>query len=319
VRAERKTAALAFVAWTLRAITAGAHCRTTTCDVGNPDSTCHEGIAGCTPISWQNGCTWFGVQEDGSKKLGISHDTLHARVAQAFANWAAIDCGGGLHPAFAIQDTDALYGDAGCDEAEFTKQDAGLRANADVWMFRDDGWPYTGSTTTIALTTVTVDLTLGSNYGRILDADVEINSFGNAIVTTPIAPAGAAALDAIVAHESGHFLGLAHSQSETSTMYAYYDPKGARASLTSDDTEALCGVYAGAASAPSCPEPEPIFGFSKYCGGTDPSTKPETASGGSHGCSVGQGQDARLPMWSVLLGVGVIAARRRSLRRRTTS
>jgi hypothetical protein len=48
-------------------------------------------------------------------------------------------------------------------------------------------------------------------------------------------------LQAILTHEAGHFLGLAHATDTNAIMYAYYQPGAIQ--LTSDDVDAICTVY----------------------------------------------------------------------------
>lgn len=296
------------IVW-LHASTANAYCRTTTCDVDNAEGGCTWDDNNCATsgesLYWPDSCGWFGVQKDGSAKRKISYDTLHSAVVNAFGKWSKADCGGGAVPSFALQDTDTLYGPIECATHEFNKH----AANASTWMFKDDGWPYVGTTTTIALTTLSVDI----KTGRILDADVEINSFGTNITTSDTNVG--ADLDSIVTHESGHFLGLAHSAVASSTMFPNY-PGIAIRSLDPDDEEGICAVYPPSAP-PVCSEPEPLYGFSRYCGGINPSSKPDpaAASGGSKGCAVGPASPSGAASALTALALaGALAARRRRSR-----
>ncbi len=295
---------------------AHAFCRTTTCNAANPDANCsYDPVTGCAetgyPLFWPNRCTWFGVQEDGSPKLGISHETFHAAIAQAFQTWGAATCSGGGHPSFGIEDTDALYGDAICDQQEFNQPKNGVvTANANVWMFRDSNWPYAGTSNTIALTTLTVDL----DNGEILDADVELNSAEQPISTT--GAAGSADLLSIVTHESGHFLGLAHTRVADATMYANYTPSADIATLAPDDEQGICSIYPASDGTPTCPEPEPLYGFSRYCGGVNPSTEPVPLKSPSRGCNVSRVAADHDVRAYALLAAGLFFRRReRSLRR----
>lgn len=313
--------------------TAGAYCRTTTCDVDNTLESCTWDASGCTtsghPLFWPDRCGWFGVQKDGSPKRHISYDTLHTYVVDAFEKWSQADCGGGKTPSFALADTDLLYGPVECAAHEFNSRGA----NASAWMFRDESWPYVGASVTIALTTVSVEL----STGRIIDADVEINSYGTNITTSDSAVG--ADLDSIVTHESGHFLGLAHSDVTTATMFPSYSGISAR-SLDPDDESGICAAYPPAA-APVCGPPEPVYGFSRYCKGVNPSTLPASSgtdagapdgpprpsSGGpngdqsqkpstseSGGCAIGHSESERAgeePLGIVLAGIALIRRRAR--------
>lgn len=286
--------------------TAAAFCRTTTCDVESPPPECAENATnadGCStlgkPLQWPKRCSWFGVQKNGSPKLGISYDAFHDAVKQAFAKWASVDCGGGQHPSFAMADTDELYGPAVCDTPEFNAD----QANASVWMFRDSSWSH--GPTAIALTQLSADL----STGKIYDADVELNSFEVNITTADAI--GQANLEAIVTHEAGHFLGLAHSLDPDSTMLANYTP--IVRDLSPDDVAGICAVYPPSEGAPVCDEPEPLYGFSRFCGGVSPSTTPETGLGVSGaGCSIVPVQ-RKSPFWPVLVAFVALFVRRRGV------
>jgi MYXO-CTERM domain-containing protein len=289
----------------LHASTASAYCRTTTCDVDNAAGDCSWDADKCAtsgaPLYWPDSCGWFGIQKDGSPKRHISYETFHSTVVNAFGKWAKANCGGGAVPSFALEDTDELYGPVECAKHEFNKH----AANASTWMFLDDGWPYVGATTTIALTTLSVDI----KTGRILDADVEINSFGTNITTSDVNVG--ADLDSIVTHESGHFLGLAHSAVGMSTMFPNY-PGIAIRSLHPDDEEGICAAYPPS-KPPVCGQPEPLYGFSKECGGANPVTQPEpSGSDKTNGCAVALGAPSGAP--TTLIGLALVsglAARRR--------
>ena len=57
---------------------------------------------------------------------------------------------------------------------------------------------------------------------------------------------GAYDLQAILTHETGHFLGLAHATEATSVMYAFY--RQGAIDLTEDDAAGLCSIYPPAQS-----------------------------------------------------------------------
>jgi MYXO-CTERM domain-containing protein len=48
-------------------------------------------------------------------------------------------------------------------------------------------------------------------------------------------------LQAILTHEAGHFLGLAHSVDTSAIMYAFYSPGSIH--LTPDDVAGICTIY----------------------------------------------------------------------------
>lgn len=127
--------------------------------------------------------------------------------------------------------------------------DCGLNPCADtvhdtkhLIVFRDNSWSGTDAVNTLALTVVTYGVVTGTIY----DADTEINTFQHNVTTEePPPPAGYPAntydLQAILTHEAGHFLGLAHSVDTSAVMYAYYHPGSI--DLTPDDIAGICTIY----------------------------------------------------------------------------
>lgn len=216
------------------------------------------------PLAWPDRCLSFGTQEDGSPKQHISYDTADRIFGSVFATWMSADCGGDTHPSFRMYDIGAPVGGIVCDRPEFNDSDP----NASVWMFRDDSWPYYDENATLGLTTVQYE----KNTGVILDADVEINSFGTVLSTSDTNIQND--LASIATHEAGHFLGLSHSSDEDATMYAKYVPKSLDIrSLAPDDIAAICATYPPDRNVPECTAPYPPHGFSRYCGsGQDPAS-----------------------------------------------
>jgi hypothetical protein len=235
---------------------ASAFCRTTTCDPASED--CDRDRNGCIttglPLFWPDLCVTFGVQQDGSARSNISFADANRIATEAFRAWVSADCGKGEHPSLGV----VPLGEVVCDRVEFNN-DPPL-PNANIIMFRDDDWPYSGSSTTIALTTLTFDVATG----EILDADIEVNSadmdlsIGDNDVTSD--------LQSILTHETGHFLGLAHSREPTATMNANYDRAdiGFR-SLSGDDERGICSVYPAGLDLNECRGAQPRYGFSRYC------------------------------------------------------
>ncbi|HEX6767237.1 MAG TPA: hypothetical protein VF103_17185, partial [Polyangiaceae bacterium] len=164
-----------FVALGVFASTASAHafCRTKACDTDpsygdvwdeEPQPTaCVRNAQGCflegTPLYWPSGCLSFGIQRDGSFSSGIDYETARGVIEDAFATWAAADCGGDT-PSFRVVDK----GEIVCGTAEYN-QDA---PNANVFLFRDEDWPYANAIDTLALTTITYNVETAEIY----DADV---------------------------------------------------------------------------------------------------------------------------------------------------
>ena len=84
----------------------------------------------------------------------------------------------------------------------------GRSDNQNLVVFHDTAWPYNACGETLALTTVTYHL----DTGELWDVDIEVNtSCGHKITTTEPVPPDGWDLQSIFQHETGHFLGLAHS------------------------------------------------------------------------------------------------------------
>ena len=265
------------------------------------------------PVWWRNACVGYDLQQDASKQ--VPYEVAEAMFAGAFAKWTSIACPG--PPAadgtsrVAIDARD--LGPVQCDQVQYN-QDQG---NQHVIIFHDDVWPHDDSANTLGLTTVTYD----PDTGEIYDADMEINSTVPLALGDPV-PANGYDLESIVTHESGHFLGMAHSGDGYATMFAIY-ARGTTTmrTLHDDDRAGLCSIYppSGArvvdpsVSGGSVPEdacdPTPRHGFSTQCGQAP-----------SKGCAVadarGAGAGSRsaaedLVLAAAALTMAVGAARRR--------
>jgi hypothetical protein len=215
----------------------------------------------------------------------VSNDQLSRAVTAAFAAWTGASCAGGGHPSIAVDD----LGPVTCARASYDEQGG---PNQSVVVFHDDVWPYEAEdrkkshrdlSPVIALTTVTFDV----QSGEIFEADVELNSADYSIIPfeagrPPPAPSAKAAFDlqAVLTHELGHFLGLAHSPLADAVMNASGDTEGGqpKRALSAEDTLGICSVYppdgsrsvslivdpSGRVPAGSC-DPTPHHGFRSDC------------------------------------------------------
>jgi hypothetical protein len=237
---------------------AHAFCRTTTTPL--PSAMYDPSVAGTcwaqgTPLAWPaNSVVPYSLAQAASDQVTLVDAT---RVADAaFAAWNAATCPATLYDAGTVTGPDTpnvqTY-DEGPSDASTVANDCGLitcdptvHDTHHIIVFRDTNWDHDDATNTLALTTVTY----GVNSGTIYDADMEINSMTSGTmphylttVEPPMLPLPANTYDlqAIITHEAGHFLGLAHATDTTAVMYAYY----AAGSLTlqPDDIAGICSIY----------------------------------------------------------------------------
>jgi len=255
---------------------AAAYCIATTCDPKKQKCAVREPCEGkdCCVIEgeklhWESRCLSFGVQENGSQLRHIPYGAADPIIRDAFGQWMKADCGGGKTPSFAMWDLGGSQGIV-CDQPEFNV----TKPNANVWIFRDDDWPYKDDGSTIAFTSTIYD----KRTGALLDADVEINSLHMELTTTQVPRLVQKDLASIATHEAGHFLGMAHSTDHEATMYTYYTPGDLKyQSLEPDDEKGICELYPPDRDAPACTQPSPAHGFSRYCG-NEPDDDRTTAS-----------------------------------------
>jgi hypothetical protein len=242
-----------------------AYCQTNVCDAQDPPSECDTAtmddsgcLTGVKVVAWPKNCTSFSVQVAGSTKLGITADELQSVVRTAFDNWQNATCSDGRHPNINIE----TFPQVECNESRYNKNGP----NQNVWMFRDDAWPHKGDgERTIALTLVQ----FGAESGEIYDVDVELNSYAR---TFTLESGGEGDdLYSVVQHESGHFLGLAHSFASSATMFSYYDTGVEMRTLEADDEAGICAAYPPVDNPEVCDtdRAEPRHGFSTQCSRSD--------------------------------------------------
>lgn len=232
---------------------AGAYCRETTQGVPpGYDPTATGCISQGVPLVWPSMPVTYQIERETTQQVTL--DEVTPIVDRSVAKWAVAACpseAAVVHPALSFSNrgaTDAGYEPCDGSPCGFSVDDA-----PHVVIFRDQGWPYDDPAQTVALTT----LYYGVESGHIFAADMEINSAQHTIVTTEPPPAGTYSLEAIVTHEAGHFIGLAHSQVDSAVMFAYYQPGAV--SLTPDDIAGVCAAYpqSSGAQAGGCACAEP--------------------------------------------------------------
>jgi MYXO-CTERM domain-containing protein len=255
---------------------AKAHCRTTTLS-GDNQSCVTDGL----PLFWRPACVTMTLSS-ASTRIGTPAQLLPL-MQSTFATWSAVSCSATGKPSIKLSAS-------GSTAQSFVGFDNSNNAvNQNVVFFHDTRWPY-GDATQLALTTLTFQKT----NGEIVDADLEINSTRDLYFGGSLPPNGFD-LETILAHESGHILGLAHSDVPGATMLATYEP-GSTTQRTqkADDVEGLCGIYppnatrstaGGAISAGPCVAPPADTG----CGCT------------AHGGAPGANWEGALPFLALML------------------
>jgi hypothetical protein len=270
---------------TLFPIAAAAFCRTTTCDAPcevDQDTKCP---IGGIPIAWPTRCISYSVQADVPSSIGF--DAANQAIDSAFRTWQTTAClGTGTPPTISASNA---FGPATCNHVEYNR----TQGNANVIMFRDETWDYAGASNALALTTVTFNVKTGDIY----DADMEINTplLGTSL---PGMGGGSYDLQAVVTHETGHFLGLAHSNEAGATMLSTYGPR--MRNLADDDIAGICAIYPPERPAGVC-DPTPRQGFSAECA-IDPAV--------GSGCSMAPRRPAASTA-AAILALGTMLSRRR--------
>jgi MYXO-CTERM domain-containing protein len=290
-------ACAAALAALLAAGTAGAYCRTTSCMQGMPHSAqvCQppESDDCGVPLFWASHCIGYSVQQDASKQVTFAQ--TEQVLKSAFASWTSAACPGGTPQ---MQVTEAAK--AVCHQQQYNQ----TVGNANVIMYHDDMWPYEGqANATLALTTVTYNL----DTGEIYDADMELNT-ADTHFTLGDTGVGFDLLS-VVTHETGHFLGMAHSHDPTATMWPQYNPGTINLRhLSADDIAGICAIYPPTPVNNDC-NATPRHGFSPLCAAQQP---PPPRSGTCSATAPGSAPTGSGAGMIAALGALVFAARRRS-------
>lgn len=280
----------------LASATADAYCVTTTCDTQAEG--CDTDSDGCSasgiPLQWSSLCLYYGVQRDGTTRRQITADTVSGLMEESFDTWMNADCGSGTPP-FVVQP----IGEIDCEQPEFNcdPQDH----NTNTVMFRDEVWHYDPAA--LAITTLTVDV----RDGTILDADLEVNSLGfNFSVDDSNVNND---LLSVLTHETGHFLGLSHSQVDGATMFPGYSSRETtQRSLSDDDIAGICEIYPPDRTI-TCNLDVPE---STQCVGGSECPESSEDRKQTNGCNLSIApSSSSSPYWTLLLGAGLILLKTR--------
>jgi MYXO-CTERM domain-containing protein len=253
---------LALVALTW-SVGASAYCRTTTCDSSDATQRCKlDAVTGCNQsgaqLFWASGCLTINVHRAGAPNSGISADAAQRSVQRAFDSWLGADCAG-QRPSLEV----VVGQPVSCGLSEYSSD----HHNANIVLFREDSWPYTGAEDALGITWLRFDEE--KQDGELWDADIELNA-----VDEPLAAGdperNEVDLDSLVTHEVGHFLGLAHTLAEDATMFAGYEAGSTELrTLTDDDAAGVCAIYPPGRQlkSTSC---DARHGFSELCADEQP-------------------------------------------------
>lgn len=215
---------------------AAAFCRTTTCDQGTED--CQKNARGCVrdgvPVVWQKLPITYRFYKKGSAKIG-DNDGLRDAVKAAFDTWSKVQCSGGRTSVRFVEGADITT------DKPLKQKEASTPFGI---YFRDASWPHNDADESLALT----NQIYGERTGNIDYADIEVNTANNDFSLD-----GGDGVDfqAVMIHEAGHYLGLAHSDVADSIMVARYCQNADRCNgdldslraLSDDDKDAVCAIY----------------------------------------------------------------------------
>jgi hypothetical protein len=234
----RGLVALAFaIAMLLGGREACAFCRSTACD--DSTETCEKDDNGCPrtgpPLSWRSLPIMYRFHAPGSNKLDM--DRAREAVRRAFQTWSNVTCHG-KRTSLAFSEGDDIPGRAPLAGDSPANVSFGI-------YFRDDVWPYDNGEESLALT----NQKYGKVNGYIDYSDIEINTTTRQYRLSD--DEMGIDFQAIVTHEVGHYIGLAHSTVDGSIMAPSYCQNADRCgmgtdaarALSDDDVAGVCALY----------------------------------------------------------------------------
>lgn len=270
---------------------ASAFCRSTACRT-KKGKECPVDDQGCVTVGeklyWASSCISYAMNRLGTE----SQDPVETRaiIKKTFEAWTDVDCPDGTVAKMAFEEKEPVV----CKRGEYKPDDP----NINVVFFNDTNFKYRGIDGTLAKTSVTYN----DQTGEIYDADIEVNTAYNEITITDDPAKIEYDLQAIMTHEVGHFIGIAHSDNPSAVMFASYSPGStSQRTLHPDDVEAVCAIYPSTSTAQCNTVPR---------NGYDPMCPRDT--GGI--CNVTPGAGVSYGVGGIFLGTALLAARARRRR-----
>ncbi len=275
----------------LSATHAAAYCQTTTSKL-QPPSCSFSCVTDGLPLAWPKRDITYYFNDKGFP--GLSDPALRQIFQNAFGAWETVDCDGkpvGLNLKAATTTTPLTVGP---DDDEPNESVIAFLSTSDWARLSLDSHAF-------ALTSIWFE----EATGRIRGADMHFNGGMAPFGVCPDAGCDGSVrltdLPNVATHEAGHFLGLAHSQDQESTMWC--DAQGNetnKRTLSPDDQKGICAAY-----------PAGIAFTDGYFPDVPSKSNADDSSGG---CSVRNGAAASggLGWLSGLFGLACFVRRRRT-------
>jgi MYXO-CTERM domain-containing protein len=231
------TAALATALLLATAGEARAFCRSTACEPGK--ETCTYDENGCPrsgpPLSWRTLPLPYRFHAGGTEKLDM--DRVREATRRAFQTWSNVTCRG---------KRTSLRFEEGKDIPGTHPLTASDPPSFGIY-FRDEDWPGDDPEESLAQT----NQKYGKTNGYIDYSSIEVNTTDRTYRLSDSEGGDGIDFQAVVTHEVGHYIGLAHSKVESSIMVPSYCQSSDRCgkgtdesrALAEDDIAAVCALY----------------------------------------------------------------------------
>jgi Matrixin len=257
---------------------AQAFCRSTTCidcAAGSSESckdgkVCDRDNNGCkaegAPLYWAKSEVHVAYHRDTSPFPNATQSEVWSALRIASQIWSDVECtdvDGKKRPTSLIviedEQSDVQIPVLVGPNDDYQKQN--------LILFRTKGWPYPKAVGETIAVMKPVFSNKGTSAGQFLRARIEINaSEFKFSLPDQAAPADQDYKDlvAVVTHEMGHYLGLAHSNAPNSIMTDNYcaqqttrcngRPIAEQRRLADDDVAGICAIYPPKAATPDMPQ-----------------------------------------------------------------